>query len=733
MLPALPADLLARSPEEAARRIAHELLAQAAAARDRLADPQDMEALHDFRVAIRRLRSTERAYRDALRDSFGKKARRRLRKIARATSESRDLEVQVAWLDAQRGSLNSRHRPGAMWLRERWRERREDADADLAHEVGADFDRLYAVLAKALPVYWQKVRLDAPMAERRFAALLAARLREAAAELGERLSAVQGPEAVTQAHEARIAGKRVRYLLEPVLGLTESATPVVKRLRRLQDLLGELHDLDVLDVELTDALADAERTMSEAQAAARAAAEAAMAASLTAVADAPEAEAGEPAGNGAEAPAPEPERRQVDRRADPRDPRPGLLALARRARARRTVVYDTLASEWLGRDGAGLVASLDGVAASLEAETAARLAPVPMEIERKYLLRSLPHTLRGMPSVEIAQGWIPGTRLLERVREVRSGSDVRYYRTVKLGSGVARVEVEEETTAELFAVLWPTTRDRRVRKRRFAVAEGAATWEVDLFAGRDLVLAEIELPTADTVVEVPQWLAPYLVREVTDDPAYVNANLAQPESDAPPVASEPVRVRTRAPQVRTVLDERPRIAERAATPDAATAAADGAPADVPNQPAEVAARVGCRGSRHALDFARRDRRSCDMASPIAEHLAGRFAADANALRARADATRVAPKRGAGPNAQSLLTMANACDQVRALFADAQSDDAVRALLPTLGGLVAGARNEDERYVFAGAVARATQALDGDDEDDDESDDAGGPDDEDDDA
>ena len=107
-----------------------------------------------------------------------------------------------------------------------------------------------------------------------------------------------------------------------------------------------------------------------------------------------------------------------------------------------------------------------------------------------------------------------------------------------------------------------------------------------------------------------------------------------------------------------------------------------------------------------------------MASPIAEHLAGRFAADADALRARADATRVAPKRGPGPSPQALLTMANACEQVRALFADADSDDAVRALLPTLGGLVAGARNEDERYVYAGADARTTQALDGDDEEDD---------------
>lgn len=110
-----------------------------------------------------------------------------------------------------------------------------------------------------------------------------------------------------------------------------------------------------------------------------------------------------------------------------------------------------------------------------------------------------------------------------------------------------------------------------------------------------------------------------------------------------------------------------------------------------------------------------------MASPIAEHLAGRFAADANALRARADATRVAPRRGPGPSPQALLTMADACEQVRALFADADSDEAVRALLPTLGGLVAGARNEEERHVYAGAVSRTTEALDGGDDDADDED------------
>ncbi|MDF1503893.1 hypothetical protein [Roseisolibacter sp. H3M3-2] len=107
-----------------------------------------------------------------------------------------------------------------------------------------------------------------------------------------------------------------------------------------------------------------------------------------------------------------------------------------------------------------------------------------------------------------------------------------------------------------------------------------------------------------------------------------------------------------------------------------------------------------------------------MSNPLAEHLADRFAADGAALRARAAALRPGGPRAPGPSPQSLQRMAEACDRVRDLFAGAADDAAVRALLPTLAGMVAGAR-DDERAVYAGAVARASQALDGDDADDDE--------------
>ena len=62
----LPADLLDRPAEEAVRRIALRELDRAERAREALVRGDDPEALHDFRVAIRRLRSHLRAYRDVL-------------------------------------------------------------------------------------------------------------------------------------------------------------------------------------------------------------------------------------------------------------------------------------------------------------------------------------------------------------------------------------------------------------------------------------------------------------------------------------------------------------------------------------------------------------------------------------------------------------------------------------------------------------------------------------------
>jgi CYTH domain-containing protein len=99
-----------------------------------------------------------------------------------------------------------------------------------------------------------------------------------------------------------------------------------------------------------------------------------------------------------------------------------------------------------------------------------------------------------------------------------------------------RLESEEETPREVFEVLWPLTEGRRIEKRRHTVREGATAWEVDEFLDRALVLAEVELPPQAADTPLPEWLRPYLVREVTGDPEYLNENLARTK---PARATEP--------------------------------------------------------------------------------------------------------------------------------------------------------------------------------------------------
>ncbi len=152
--------------------------------------------------------------------------------------------------------------------------------------------------------------------------------------------------------------------------------------------------------------------------------------------------------------------------------------------------------------------------------------PLDLEIERKYLLDGLPDRAAAAPSIEIAQGYLPGTKILERIRRMRQAGEDRFVRTIKLGRGVSRIEIEEPMTKQLFDALWPLTAGRRIDKRRYLVPDGDFTWEIDQFLDQPLVLGEIELPD-ERHPTIPEWLAPHVTREVTDEPSFTNARLAR--------------------------------------------------------------------------------------------------------------------------------------------------------------------------------------------------------------
>ena len=87
-----PGDLLTRPARTAAALVGLALLDEARVGCGRLAAPDDAEALHDFRVALRRLRSVLRSFRSELGDAVSRKLQRRLRDVTRATGAAREGE-----------------------------------------------------------------------------------------------------------------------------------------------------------------------------------------------------------------------------------------------------------------------------------------------------------------------------------------------------------------------------------------------------------------------------------------------------------------------------------------------------------------------------------------------------------------------------------------------------------------------------------------------------------------
>jgi CHAD domain-containing protein/CYTH domain-containing protein len=514
-----PAELLDLPVAQSSRWLALRFLDEAAAAHGRMEDARDAEALHDFRVGLRRLRSTLRAYEPYLAGSVGRKDRRRVRRLARATGGARDAEVHIEWLEKRRDPLSKAEKAGARWLLARLRDAQADAEEAMRAEVARDFTRERWRLARRLRFFRVEVALDDPAGGPLLATVLGRLALDAVREVEEHLARVRSIADQEEAHEARIAAKRLRYLVEPFQQEAALGPESVKRMKKLQDVLGEMHDAEVLLATVREALEelgdpagddDGDREQDRDRAAAAEP-------DASAEADAAGADAAD-ARDGARK-----DEEPASAAADGDDPRVGLRRLAGMLEAERAERYAELEAKWLGGRGAEAFAQVRELAREIAAAGRGDL-----EIERKFLLRRMPNLDGAMAEVwEIDQGWLPGERLAERLRRVRSQEGVKYYRTVKLGAGASRFELEEETTEAVFCKLWSLTRGKRVRKLRYRVQEGGLTWEIDRFRGRRLVLAEVELPTEDAKVDPPAWLRRLIVRDVTDEPDYVNINLAR--------------------------------------------------------------------------------------------------------------------------------------------------------------------------------------------------------------
>jgi hypothetical protein len=98
------------------------------------------------------------------------------------------------------------------------------------------------------------VRLDGGAGGDSFGDLVATEARRDLARVEEMLAGLAAADDAPRAHRARLAAKRLRYLLEPLEREVPAVKPIFRRLKRLQDLLGEMNDAHVLEDELSAAV-----------------------------------------------------------------------------------------------------------------------------------------------------------------------------------------------------------------------------------------------------------------------------------------------------------------------------------------------------------------------------------------------------------------------------------------------------------------------------------------------
>ena len=229
----------------------------------------DAEGVHKARVASRRLRAAFRFFRPCLPSSNRKQWRKRVRQLTRCLGAARDRDVQILYLEDVLGTLSPNDwgcRHGIQRLLLRCRQAREALQPDVIKAIGrfetsdALGDMRRELKRMQLKNQEKTHRLQSPFVQEQARSSVGKRV--------DKLLAIQDclntPDAVAAHHKMRIAAKRLRYTLEICdVAFEKQLKEYTKVVKRVQTLLGDIHDCDVWQELLTTFSKDEESRIVE--------------------------------------------------------------------------------------------------------------------------------------------------------------------------------------------------------------------------------------------------------------------------------------------------------------------------------------------------------------------------------------------------------------------------------------------------------------------------------------
>ncbi|UUA70953.1 CYTH domain-containing protein [Cellvibrio sp. QJXJ] len=144
-----------------------------------------------------------------------------------------------------------------------------------------------------------------------------------------------------------------------------------------------------------------------------------------------------------------------------------------------------------------------------------------IEIERKFLV--VGDAWREANAVFYSQGYLSSDKA--RTVRVRIAGEQAFLTIKGVTQGMSRAEFEYEIPLADAHELLQLCEQPLIEKYRRKITSAGFVWEVDEFLGENqgLVVAEIELPSEDTLFTKPEWVG----AEVTADVRYFNSNLVR--------------------------------------------------------------------------------------------------------------------------------------------------------------------------------------------------------------
>ena len=230
---------------------------------------EDIEDVHQVRVACRRIRAGLRLFNDCFEENLVKSWEKQIKKLLKSFGAARDLDVQIEFLNDVLNRLNSEHkkmRPGILRMLLRWQQRRDSIQSKVIKAIDGIqkkhlLTNIHIHMEKTLfELKPLNISLESQALSRRAREQIHLRLQD----LLNRQQTLRNPEDVEGHHSARIAAKKLRYAMEICdTALGGKLKPAIKKIKKVQTLLGDIHDCDVWEAEITRFIASEKKATAD--------------------------------------------------------------------------------------------------------------------------------------------------------------------------------------------------------------------------------------------------------------------------------------------------------------------------------------------------------------------------------------------------------------------------------------------------------------------------------------